>query len=166
MVTNWAILTNTYTARCILLHWMLILRNVFYTIGPLWYESTSHHTICLYECAYLLPRQIPICNSVAGHQIATNFCTCHDSTAVVPCTKFCSDHCIRIEMRVKRNFHRIWIAMEKPLLKRLVILCKEGRRWKIKSNMISLKHLLREQQLNQTNQCNTLLNTTKFSFQS
>ena len=58
----------------------------------------------------------PSCNSVAGHQIATNFCTCHDSTAVVPCTKFCSDHCIRIEMRVKRNFHRIWIAMEKPLV--------------------------------------------------
>ena len=59
----------------------------------------------------------PCCNSVAGHQIATNFCTCHDSTAVVPCTKFCSDHCIRIEMRVKRNFHRIWIAMEKALVK-------------------------------------------------
>ena len=58
------------------------------------------------------------CNSVVSHQIATNFCTCHDSTAVVPCTKFCSDHCIRIEMRVKRNFHRIWIAMEKPLMKR------------------------------------------------
>ena len=60
----------------------------------------------------------PCCNSVAGHQIATNFCTCHDSTAVVPCTKFCSYHCIRIEMRVKRNFHRIWIAMKKPLVKR------------------------------------------------
>ena len=60
----------------------------------------------------------PCCNSVAGHQIATNFCTCHDSTAVVPCTKFCSDHCIRIELRVKRNFHRIWIAIEKPLVKR------------------------------------------------
>ena len=60
----------------------------------------------------------PWCNSVAGHQIATNVCTCHDSTAVVPCTAFCSDHCIRIEMRVKRNFHRIWIAMEKPLVKR------------------------------------------------
>ena len=57
-------------------------------------------------------------NSVAGHQIATNFCTCHDSTAVVPCAKFCSDHCIRIEVRVKWNFHRIWIAMEKPLVKR------------------------------------------------
>ena len=56
--------------------------------------------------------------SVAGHQIATNVCTCHDSTAVVPCTKFCSDHCIRIEMRVKQNFHRIWIAMVKSLVKR------------------------------------------------
>ena len=59
----------------------------------------------------------PCHNSVAGHQIATNFCTCHDSTVVVPCTTFCSDHCIRIEVRVKRNFHRIWIAMEKPLVK-------------------------------------------------
>ena len=45
-------------------------------------------------------------------------CTCHDSTAVVPCTNFCSDHPIRIEVRVKQNFHRIWIAMEKPLVKR------------------------------------------------
>ena len=61
---------------------------------------------------------LPCCNSVRGHQIATNFCTCHDSTAVVPCTKFCSDHCIRIEVRANRNFHRIWIAMEKPLVKR------------------------------------------------
>ena len=60
----------------------------------------------------------PCCNSVAGHQIATNCCTCHDSTAVLPCTKFCSYHCIRIEMRVIRNFHQIWIAMEKPLVKR------------------------------------------------
>ena len=61
---------------------------------------------------------LPCCSSLAGHQIATIFCTCHDSTAVVPCTKFCSNHCIRIEMRVKRNFHRIWIAMEKTLVKR------------------------------------------------
>ena len=60
----------------------------------------------------------PCCNSVAGHQIAANFYTCHDSTAVVPCTKFCSDHCIGIKMRAKHNFHRIWIAMEKPLVKR------------------------------------------------
>ena len=60
---------------------------------------------------------LPCCNSVAGHLIATNFCICHDSTAVVPCTKVCSDHCIKIEGRVKRKFHRIWV-MEKPLVKR------------------------------------------------
>ena len=60
----------------------------------------------------------PCCNCVAINQIATHFCTCHDSTAVVPCTKFCSDHCVRIKMRVKRNFHQIWIAMGKPLVKR------------------------------------------------
>ena len=49
----------------------------------------------------------PCCNSVTGHQIATHFCTYHDSSAVVPCTIFCSDHYITVEMRVKRNFHRI-----------------------------------------------------------
>ena len=46
-----------------------------------------------------------------------NFCTRNNSTAVVSCTKFCSDHFIRIETRVKRNSHRIWIAMEKPSVK-------------------------------------------------
>ena len=60
----------------------------------------------------------PCCNSASGLQIATKFCTCHDSTAVVTCTKLCSDHCIRIEVTVKQNFHRIWIGMEKPLVKR------------------------------------------------
>ena len=61
----------------------------------------------------------PCCNSFTGHQITTNVCTCHDSTTVVPCTKFCSDHCIGIEVRVKRNLHRIWIAMEEPLVMRV-----------------------------------------------
>ena len=49
----------------------------------------------------------PCCNSAAGHQIATNFRTCHDSTAVAPCAKVCSDHCTKIEVRVKQNFHRM-----------------------------------------------------------
>ena len=34
----------------------------------------------------------PCCNSVAGHQIITIFRACHNSMAVVPCTKFGSDH--------------------------------------------------------------------------
>ena len=37
---------------------------------------------------------------------------------VVPCTKCCSDHIIKIVVRVKRNFHRIWIPMVKSLVKR------------------------------------------------
>ena len=46
----------------------------------------------------------PCCKCVAGHQIAINICTCHDSTAVVSCTKFCSDPCSKIEERVERKF--------------------------------------------------------------
>ena len=34
----------------------------------------------------------PCCCSISGHQIATEFCTCHDSTAVVSYAKFCIDH--------------------------------------------------------------------------
>ena len=37
----------------------------------------------------------------------------HATTAQI-----CSDHGISVEVRVKQNFHRIWIAMEKPLVKR------------------------------------------------
>ena len=62
------------------------------------------------------------CNSIAGPQIATNFCTCHNSTAVVPCKKFYSDHFVRIEVRVKQNLHRIWNAMEKTLVKQGLVL--------------------------------------------
>ena len=50
-------------------------------------------------------------------QIATKFCTCYDSTAVVLCEKFGSDHFVRIEARSKQNCHRIWITMEKPYMK-------------------------------------------------
>ena len=52
------------------------------------------------------------CNFIAGYDIATKFFTCHDSTAVVPCTKFHSDHFIITWMRPENNFHRIWIPME------------------------------------------------------
>ena len=93
---------------------------------------TVHRNIRRHECLYILGpvsltifarnsnwmENSPQRNSVAGHPIATIFCTCHDSTAVVPCTKFCSDRCVRIVVTVKRNFHRIWITMEKPLVKR------------------------------------------------
>ena len=56
-------------------------------------------------------------NSITGDHIATKFGTCHDSPAVVPCAKYCSDHVISIWMRAKWNFHHIWIVMEKSLVK-------------------------------------------------
>ena len=56
------------------------------------------------------------CNSVADINIATKFCTRHDSTSYVPCAKFCSEQLVRIWMRVKWNFHHIWIMLKKKSL--------------------------------------------------
>ena len=56
-------------------------------------------------------------NSTTDDHIATTFGTCHDSPAVVPCAKYCSDHYISIWMRAKWNFHHIWNVMEKLLVK-------------------------------------------------
>ena len=47
--------------------------------------------------------------------------------AVVSCTKFCSDHCVGIEARVKQNFHRIWMAIENPLVKCAAVLISSHR---------------------------------------
>ena len=56
-------------------------------------------------------------NSTTDDHIATTFGTWHDSPAVVPCAKYCSDHFISIWMRAKWNFHHIWNVMEKMLVK-------------------------------------------------
>ena len=50
--------------------------------------------------------------------IAAKFCTWHDSCAVVACAKICCDLMASNRVIAKRNFHRIWIAGKKPLLKR------------------------------------------------
>ena len=42
-----------------------------------------------------------------------NFFTCHDSYAVVACTKFCGDDIIMIWKKVKWNYHHIWLVCEK-----------------------------------------------------
>ena len=55
--------------------------------------------------------------STTDDHIATKYGTCHDSPAVVPCAKYCSDHFISILMRAKWNFHHIWNVMEKLLVK-------------------------------------------------
>ena len=57
------------------------------------------------------------CNSILGYHIATKFCTCHDDITVVPCAKLHSDYFTSTWMRAKLNLHRIWITMEKSLVK-------------------------------------------------
>ena len=54
--------------------------------------------------------------SIIGRQIVSKFCTCHDSTAVVPCAKFGNDYLIKIWMKAKWNRHRFWIAMDRNKL--------------------------------------------------
>ena len=49
--------------------------------------------------------------------IATIFGTWHDSWAVMACAKFCCDMITSNWIRAKCNFHRIWIVMEKSLVK-------------------------------------------------
>ena len=54
-------------------------------------------------------------DSIAGHEIAANFCI--SFIAVVSCAKFWSNHGIRIWMRDSPNFHPIWIKMDQWLVK-------------------------------------------------
>ena len=57
------------------------------------------------------------CNSTAEYRIVIKFCTCHDSTAVLPCAKFHSDQFVSTWMNAEWTFHRIWITMEKSFVK-------------------------------------------------
>ena len=47
-------------------------------------------------------------NPLPVHQIATNFCTCHDSCAVVTCSKLCSNHLIKTWIKSKLWIHLFW----------------------------------------------------------
>ena len=48
-----------------------------------------------------------------GYHIATKLYTCHDSTAVVPCAKFDSDHFHKkIPTKAEWNFHQTGISMD------------------------------------------------------
>ena len=61
-------------------------------------------------------------NSLLGNQITTEFCTCHDSKAVMACAKFCSDHCIRIWMISKWNFYTIELQWKNSEMRPRVLL--------------------------------------------
>ena len=62
--------------------------------------------------------EISFCSHPSTNKvIATKFGTWHDSLAVVACAKFCCDMINCNWIRAKWIFHRIWIVMEKSLVK-------------------------------------------------
>ena len=58
----------------------------------------AHFTKNLFICESNCLVDLFCCNSICCNQIITNFCTWHDSTAVMSCAKFCNDHISRTRM--------------------------------------------------------------------
>ena len=57
------------------------------------------------------------CKAIVRYHIATKFCTYHNSTSVMPCAKFHSDHFTITWMGAEWNFHRNWIMIKKLFMK-------------------------------------------------
>ena len=55
--------------------------------------------------------KISFCSHLSGSKvIAMKVCTCHDSSAVMACGKFCGDMINHKESTLKHIFHRIWMG--------------------------------------------------------
>ena len=66
-------------------------------------EPELHFTKVFFHHNSNLMKTLFPCHSIQGNDIATNFCTCHNSTVVMLSKKFCSDQFNKIWVRV--NFH-------------------------------------------------------------
>ena len=59
--------------------------------GQIYLDRTSHWTF--FHSQVQVRMDVMFSSySICSHQIATNVCTCHDSTSVVACAKTCCDH--------------------------------------------------------------------------
>ena len=77
--------------------------------------APSHLWFCHHNS---ISTDISFCsNSNSDDLVSTKFCTCYDSTAVVPCAKICGDIIARNGITMKWNFNGIWIAMQKLWVK-------------------------------------------------
>ena len=56
---------------------------------------------------------ILFCSHLSFNGIATKFCTCHGSCAVVACAKICCDLMDNNWITARGSFHRIWIVSKK-----------------------------------------------------
>ena len=68
-----------------------------------------HISVMLFLSQFKCIGNFVCCNSIPGHHIATNFCTCHDSIAVMSCAKFCSD---RFFLEFWRERNKIFSGFE------------------------------------------------------
>ena len=91
------------------------LRPLHRAVSSQW--PKAHFTDSFFHFNPSLIRILLYFNSISRLQIPTNYCTCHDSSAVMPCTKFARDYSISIKWRTKSNFHQIWISMKTLLVK-------------------------------------------------
>ena len=57
------------------------------------------------------------CNLSTDHQMMTNFCTCNESTAVMPCATFFTITSLESRWEQTKEFHQIWIVIEKTSVK-------------------------------------------------
>ena len=73
-------------------------------------QTIFHHNVNSIEISFYS-------KSVPDNHIATKFCTCHDSLAVMACAKFCSDCYVRIGIRAKWIIRQVWIVMGKSLVR-------------------------------------------------
>ena len=120
MLAPWTLLSgerfDLYKLPKIIAVWPYILTRQ-YTICTFFISQGAYSFLALFTNCFFARNSnsmeiSPGCNSGTGNRIATSLCICHDSAVIVPCTTLCSDHLIKIEVRVKSNLHRIWIAME------------------------------------------------------
>ena len=81
---------------------ILSAKGTFVSTGPFHWQFFHHNS-----------NSMEISFSCKSNYWYRNRYISHGRTAVVPCAKFCSDHFIKMWMRVWWNFHHIWIVMEK-----------------------------------------------------
>ena len=67
-------------------------------------QSLTHPTNDIWGTIQIYWKIMCWFNSIYGHHIATNFCTCHDSIAVVTCAKFHDNLCIITAMTTRLYF--------------------------------------------------------------
>ena len=83
---NWSSLIFTYHGQLAYLEQWSVLDVVWHQTGqgPIswWFFHRNSHTM----------KNLFLCIFIVRYQFARKFCTCHDSTAVMPCAKFHSNH--------------------------------------------------------------------------